>query len=41
MQILDLDTDAYWSYKFYYDFALYEPTSPEIGYDEDGNELPF
>ena len=41
MQILDLDTDEYWSYKFYYDFALYEETSVEVSYDENGIELPF
>jgi len=41
MRDLDLDTDEYWSYKFYYDFALYEETSVEVSYDENGVELPF
>jgi hypothetical protein len=41
MRILDLDNDAYWQYKFYYDFALYEETSVEVSYDENGVELPF
>ena len=41
MRILDLDSDAYWQYKFYYDFALYEETSVEVSYDENGVELPF
>ena len=41
MRILDLDTDAYWTYKFYYDFELYSETSLEVSYDENGVELPF
>ena len=41
MREIDLDSDPYWQYKFYYDFALYEETSAEVSYDEDGVELPF
>lgn len=37
-----LELDAYWDYRFTCgEFALYEQTSTEVGYDEDGNELPF
>jgi|DEB0MinimDraft_3_1074331.scaffolds.fasta_scaffold183579_2 hypothetical protein len=41
MRDYDLDSDPFAMYAFYYTFALFEPTSTEIGYDEDGNELPF
>ena len=41
MRDYDLDSDDYAMYKFYYDFALYEETSAEVSYDENGVELPF
>lgn len=42
MRDYDLDSDDYAMYKFYYDeFAIYQETSTEVGYDENGVELPF
>ena len=37
-----IELDPYWSYRLNVGkLALYEETSTEIRYDEDGNELPF
>lgn len=39
---LDLDSNPYAMYKLYYDeFAIYQETSTEVSYDENGIELPF
>jgi hypothetical protein len=41
MSDYDLDSDPFAMYNFYYDFALFEETSTEVSYDENGVELPF
>ena len=38
MSDYDLDSDPFAMYNFYYDFALFEETSTEVSYDENGNE---
>ena len=39
---INLDENPYAMYEFYYDeFAIYQETSTEVGYDEAGVELPF
>jgi hypothetical protein len=41
MRDYDLDSDPFAMYAFYYTFALFEETSTEVSYDENGVELPF
>lgn len=37
-----IELDTYQAYTFYYGtMALFEETSTEVGYDENGKELPF
>jgi hypothetical protein len=37
-----IELSFYEAYTLYYGgFALYEPTATEVGYDENGIELPF
>ena len=37
-----IELDPYQAYVFYYGkMTLFEETSTEVGYDENGNELPF